>query len=153
MIYYYFAVVPPKSKLCICCSFNVEQQEKNLQDPSDRRNINCEKPLQALFGVDSIKMFQMTKREKEKHKGGNSGFLAPLQHSYALIKLLGTGKSSLSRSDVVKRIWECIKQNNLQDPSDKRRIPCDVKLKELFDIDCSKTLFRSFCEDLTVSCS
>ncbi|KAJ6916195.1 hypothetical protein NC652_018782 [Populus alba x Populus x berolinensis] len=87
-------------------------------------------------------------------------------------KLLGTGKSSLSRSDVVKRIWECIKQNNLQllvacankgrkalcfqtpaaqDPSDKRRIPCDVKLKELFDIDCSKTLFRSFCEGLTAT--
>jgi hypothetical protein len=41
----------------------------------------------------------------------------------------------------------------LKDPSDKRRIPCDVKLKELFDIDCSKTLFRSFCEGLTVSCS
>ncbi|KAJ6907466.1 hypothetical protein NC651_018007 [Populus alba x Populus x berolinensis] len=40
------------------------------------------------------------------------------------------------------------------DPSDKRRIPCDVKLKELFDIDCSKTLFRSFCEGLTlwISC-
>ncbi|KAJ6990174.1 hypothetical protein NC653_018649 [Populus alba x Populus x berolinensis] len=35
-------------------------REKNLQDPSDRRNINCDKPLQALFGVDSIKMFQMS---------------------------------------------------------------------------------------------
>ncbi|XP_024456906.1 protein TRI1 [Populus trichocarpa] len=148
-------------------------REKNLQDPSDRRNINCDEPLQALFGVDSINMFQMNKalsrhvwpldsedvvsinskqhekqhkREREeeedesnkkekKQKGGNSGFLAPLQLSDALKKFLGTGESTLSRSDVVKRMWEYIKQNNLQDPSDKRRILCDVKLKELFDID------------------
>ncbi|KAL3583699.1 hypothetical protein D5086_014760 [Populus alba] len=41
--------------------------------------------------------------------------------------------------------------DGIYDPSDKRRIPCDVKLKELFDIDCSKTLFRSFCEGLTVA--
>ncbi|KAH8508460.1 hypothetical protein H0E87_010539 [Populus deltoides] len=36
-------------------------REKNLQDPSDRRNINCDEPLQALFGVGSINMFQMNK--------------------------------------------------------------------------------------------
>ncbi|KAG6773993.1 hypothetical protein POTOM_021342 [Populus tomentosa] len=36
-------------------------REKNLQDPGDRRNINCDEPLQALFGVDSINMFQMNK--------------------------------------------------------------------------------------------
>ncbi|KAJ6682037.1 SWI/SNF-RELATED MATRIX-ASSOCIATED ACTIN-DEPENDENT REGULATOR OF CHROMATIN SUBFAMILY D [Salix koriyanagi] len=36
-------------------------REKNLQDPSDRRHINCDEPLQALFGVASINMFQMNK--------------------------------------------------------------------------------------------
>lgn len=75
------------------------------------------------------------KRKEKRQKGGNSGFLAPLPLSDALVKFLGTGESSLSRSEVVKRIWQYIKQNNLQDPSDKRRIISDEKLRELFDVD------------------
>ncbi|XP_010255131.1 PREDICTED: upstream activation factor subunit spp27-like [Nelumbo nucifera] len=75
------------------------------------------------------------KQKEKRQKGGNSGFLAPLPLSDALVKFLGTGESSLSRAGVVKRMWEYIKQNNLQDPSDKRRIICDEKLKELFEVD------------------
>lgn len=36
-------------------------REKNLQDPSNRRNIICDETLCALFGVDSINMFEMNK--------------------------------------------------------------------------------------------
>ncbi|CAA2996555.1 upstream activation factor subunit spp27-like [Olea europaea subsp. europaea] len=75
------------------------------------------------------------KRNEKRQKGGKSAFLAPLQLSDALAKFLGTGENSLPRCDVVKRIWDYIKQNNLQDPSDKRQIICDEKLKELFDVD------------------
>ncbi|KAJ8764543.1 hypothetical protein K2173_006283 [Erythroxylum novogranatense] len=74
-------------------------------------------------------------RKEKRQKGGKSGLLAPLQLSDALVKFLGTGEIALSRADVIKRMWEYIKQNNLQDPSDKRRIICDEKLKELFDVD------------------
>ncbi|KAF3438906.1 hypothetical protein FNV43_RR17181 [Rhamnella rubrinervis] len=80
------------------------------------------------------------KHKEKRQKGGKSGFLAPLQLSDALVKFLGTGESALSRADVIKRMWDYIKQNNLHDPSDKRRILCDEKLKELFDIDS----FRGF---------
>ncbi|XP_028779390.1 upstream activation factor subunit spp27 isoform X2 [Neltuma alba] len=147
-------------------------REKNLQDANNRRNIICDEPLRALFGVDSINMFQMNKalskhiwpldsddviqvksapkekqkkqeredpdepkRKEKRQKGGKSGFLAPLQLSDALINFLGTGENALSRSDVIKRMWDYIKGNNLQDPSDKRIIICDEKLKELFDVD------------------
>ncbi|KAF8406354.1 hypothetical protein HHK36_008441 [Tetracentron sinense] len=75
------------------------------------------------------------KRKEKRQKGGSSGFLAPLQLSDALVKFIGTGESLLTRANVVKRMWDYIKQNNLQDPSDKRRIICDEKLKELFDVD------------------
>ncbi|CAN0864258.1 Upstream activation factor subunit spp27 [Linum grandiflorum] len=160
-------------------------REKELQDPSNRRNILCDEPLRALFHVDSINMFQMNKalakhiwpldsddvlpaktapkekqvlpantapkekkkkherdeepddsgRKEKKQKGGTSGFMAPLQLSEPLVKFLGTGESALSRAEVVKRMWDYIKQNNLQDPSDKRQVICDEKLKELFDLD------------------
>jgi upstream activation factor subunit UAF30 len=61
------------------------------------------------------------KRKEKRQKGGNldepkrkSGFLAPLQLSDALVKFFGTGESELSRAGAVKRMWEYIKQNNLQ---------------------------------------
>ncbi|KAL9158105.1 hypothetical protein ABFS82_08G046500 [Erythranthe guttata] len=71
---------------------------------------------------------------KEKRPRG-AAFLVPLKLSDALVKFLGTGESELPRSNVVKRIWDYIKLNNLQDPSDKRQILCDEKLKELFNVD------------------
>ncbi|XP_058069294.1 upstream activation factor subunit spp27 isoform X2 [Magnolia sinica] len=71
----------------------------------------------------------------KRQKGGTSGFLAPIPLSAALVKFIGTGESALSRADVVKRMWEYIKQNNLQDPADKRIVKCDEKLKELFEVD------------------
>ncbi|CAH9060814.1 unnamed protein product [Cuscuta epithymum] len=185
-------------------------RENNLQNPSNKRIINCDDRLRELFKVDSIDMFQMNKalskhiwpldsdgasvsasatpkkkkpkpesdeaslsassapkkkkpklesdeasvsassRPKQKKckpksdedsdepKGGEkrkSGILAPLRLSDALTEFLGTGESELSRPSVVKRIWDYIKQNNLQDPSDKRKIVCDDKLKELFKVD------------------
>lgn len=38
----------------------------------------------------------------------------PLQLSDDLVKFIGTGESMLSRSDVVKRMWDYIKENKLQ---------------------------------------
>lgn len=40
--------------------------------------------------------------------------------------------SQLSRPQVVKKLWEHIKANELQDPSDKRQIICDEKLQAVF---------------------
>ncbi|XP_020216637.1 upstream activation factor subunit spp27 [Cajanus cajan] len=75
------------------------------------------------------------RKEKRQKGGGQSGFCTPRQLSDALVNFLGTGESELSRTDVIKRMWDYIKGNNLQDPSDKRKIICDEKLKELFDVD------------------
>ncbi|KAK4777602.1 hypothetical protein SAY87_017789 [Trapa incisa] len=36
-------------------------REKNLQDPTNKRNIICDESLRAIFEVDSIDMFQMNK--------------------------------------------------------------------------------------------
>ncbi|KAI3446031.1 hypothetical protein Pfo_002696 [Paulownia fortunei] len=75
------------------------------------------------------------KRKKKPKKGGGSGLTAPLPLSDALVKFFGTGEHELSRADVVKRMWQYIKENELQDPSDKRMVLCDDKLKELFEVD------------------
>ncbi|XP_010509591.1 PREDICTED: upstream activation factor subunit UAF30-like [Camelina sativa] len=42
------------------------------------------------------------------------------------------GENEVSRTTAVKKIWEYIKLNNLQNPENKREILCDEKLKTIF---------------------
>jgi upstream activation factor subunit UAF30 len=53
--------------------------------------------------------------------------------SDALVSLVGEPR--LSRPQTVKRIWEYIKGNSLQDPSDGRFILCDGPMKAVFNTD------------------
>ncbi|CAK9217179.1 unnamed protein product [Sphagnum troendelagicum] len=68
-------------------------------------------------------------------RGRSSGFLAPIPISEGLAKFLGAEDGKVSRADAVKRIWDYIKENNLQDPTNKKMIVCDSKLQELFECD------------------
>jgi upstream activation factor subunit UAF30 len=45
------------------------------------------------------------------------------------------GVSALPRPQVVSKIWEYIKANDLQNPADKREIICDEKLKKVMKRD------------------
>ncbi|CAK9183809.1 unnamed protein product, partial [Ilex paraguariensis] len=72
-----------------------------------------------IFSHTEITLFDYAaldqQRQKEtQRKGGGSGFLAPFPLSDSLVKFFGTGEDSLSRADVVKRMWNYIKQNDLQ---------------------------------------
>jgi chromatin remodeling complex protein RSC6 len=55
----------------------------------------------------------------------------PLQPSPELAAVVGSDK--LARGEVVSKIWEYIKKNNLQNPANKREILADAKLKPVFD--------------------
>ncbi|CAK9872303.1 unnamed protein product [Sphagnum jensenii] len=68
-------------------------------------------------------------------RGRSSGFLAPIPISEGLAKFLGAEDGKVSCADAVKRIWDYIKENNLQDPTNKKMIVCDTKLQELFECD------------------
>jgi chromatin remodeling complex protein RSC6 len=60
----------------------------------------------------------------------NSAFMKPLNVSSDLAAVVGAGP--MPRSEVVKKLWEYIKKNNLQDPKNKRNINADEKLKKVF---------------------
>ncbi len=62
---------------------------------------------------------------------GNSAFMKPMQVSGDLAAIVGNGP--MPRSEVVKKLWEYIKKNNLQDPTNKRNINADDNLKKVFD--------------------
>jgi upstream activation factor subunit UAF30 len=57
------------------------------------------------------------------------GFAAEVQLSADLAEFLGTER--MPRTEVTKRIWAYIKENDLQDPSDKRNILCDAALEKV----------------------
>jgi len=62
---------------------------------------------------------------------GGGGFGATLcDLSPALQAFLGVQQES--RPQIVKKIWDYIKANNLQDPSDRRKIRPDENLKPIF---------------------
>lgn len=60
-----------------------------------------------------------------------SGLAKPMKLSPELEAVVGTGP--MSRAEVTKALWAYIKENNLQDPEDKRTIVADEKLKPVFD--------------------
>ena len=60
----------------------------------------------------------------------NSAFMKPMTLSADLEAVVGKGP--MPRSEVVRKIWVYIKSHNLQDPSDKRTIVADEKLKKVF---------------------
>ncbi len=60
----------------------------------------------------------------------NSAFMKPLTISSQLAAVVGKGP--MPRSEVVKKLWEYIKKNNLQDSNNKRNINADLNLKAVF---------------------
>ena len=71
-----------------------------------------------------------TSATKGKNGGKVDGLSKPLQPSEDLAQIVGS--EPLSRSDVVSKLWEHIKGNNLQNPEDKREILADDKLEKVF---------------------
>jgi upstream activation factor subunit UAF30 len=70
----------------------------------------------------------------------NSAFMKPMNISSELSVVVGAGP--MPRSEVVKKLWEYIKKNNLQDPSNKRNINADDNLKKVFDGKATVNMFE-----------
>ncbi|XP_024385412.1 uncharacterized protein [Physcomitrium patens] len=94
------------------------------------------------------------KKQKTVSSGGGKsktqGFLAPYPISDQLAKFLDVEDGKVSRAEAAKRMWAYIKDHNLQDPTNKKKILCDQPLQDLLDcdhfvgFDLSKLLKRHF---------
>jgi chromatin remodeling complex protein RSC6 len=69
-----------------------------------------------------------------------SKFMAPLELSQDLTAVIGKGP--YPRTKVVKLLWAYIKENNLQDPKNKRNILPDDKLAKVFGTSDSVNMFE-----------
>ena len=62
-----------------------------------------------------------------------NGLQQPLTPSDELAAVVGAGP--LPRGEVVSKVWEYIKANNLQNPENRREILADDKLRKVFGKD------------------
>src|SRR5215210_2825998 len=63
----------------------------------------------------------------------NPALMRPLQPSNELAAVVGS--DPLPRPEVVSKVWDYIKRNNLQNPTNKREIVADEKLRAVFSKD------------------
>ena len=61
----------------------------------------------------------------------NAKFMAPLTPSAELAAVVGA--TPLPRTEIVKKMWDYIKKNGLQDKANKRMINSDAKLAAIFE--------------------
>jgi upstream activation factor subunit UAF30 len=72
-------------------------------------------------------------KKTDKHavkRTPNAAFMKAMTPSAMLAAVVGV--MPLPRTEVVKKVWEYIKKNKLQDAINKRMINADVKLREIF---------------------
>lgn len=60
-------------------------------------------------------------------------FMKPLTPSAELAAVIGA--EPLARTEATKRLWDYIKQHDLQNPANKRNILCDATLKKVMGKD------------------
>ncbi|KAL7088013.1 hypothetical protein ACP275_13G103700 [Erythranthe tilingii] len=129
-------------------------RKNNLQDPNNKRKIICNDELRLVFETDCTDMFKMNKllakhiialeptkpkaqsAKKPKVDAVESGSKVddPVPHviiSEALASFFGIDEREMSQAEVLRQMWEYIKVNHLEDPSNPTAIICDAKLQEL----------------------
>jgi len=123
----------------------VETEIASLRDSSTKakgvkflRSLN--KRLKTLkTQVSRIKQRSSAKAVSTATNNTNSGFLKPVKISSDMAKFTGWNPDDLkSRVDVTKFLCNYIRENNLQNPTDKRQIVPDAKLSKLIKYDSKK---------------
>lgn len=147
-------------------------RQHDLQNPANKKEILLDPAMKAVFGCDTFTMFSMnkyvsahihpfkpvdltpsstSKTRSPKRKAGGAGGSAtkkarktgtqpPYRLSETLAEVVGT--DILPRPQVVSKIWDYIKAQNLQNPKDKREILCDDKLKRVMGNQSKVTMFN-----------
>lgn len=91
----------------------------------------AKKAKKAVKKVAKKAAKKATKPAKKKvARKPNAAFMAALNPSASLAEVIGS--KPLPRTQIIKKIWDYIKKNGLQDKKNRRMINADAKLKILF---------------------
>lgn len=141
-------------------------REQDLQSTENRREIICDAKLKKVFKNEAkVSMFGMNKfysehltatgevipraksayskkpKKKKRKSSPNAVNNMPLYKLSADLSEVCGGETELRRTSVVKKVWEYIRENDLQVPENRRNIKCDAKLRRVFDGEAQVTMF------------
>ncbi|KAI0175506.1 SWIB-domain-containing protein [Hypoxylon sp. FL1284] len=98
--------------------------------PVKKKKAAPRKKSDKKVGPDDDSDVEASEASAGRPRKAGGGFQKPFNLSFPLAELCG--ETQLSRPQVVKKLWEHIKGNQLQDPSDKRQIRCDDRMQAVF---------------------
>ncbi len=90
-------------------------------------------PIKAAKKAAPKKAAKKAAKKSGAKRKPNAAFMAPLNPSAQLAEVIGN--KGMPRTEIVKKIWDYIKKNNLQDKKNRRMINADAKLKPVFGKD------------------
>ncbi|KAI3969400.1 hypothetical protein MKX01_019961 [Papaver californicum] len=119
-----------------------ESASESTEPPSPSSHVNLNEILYSLnYDEESGEEIKRVKAEEESA----SDNVVPVSPSLviisdALAKFFGSGDREILQSEALRRVWEYIQANHLEDPMDSMMILCDQKLQELFGCETLPTL-------------
>jgi len=87
-------------------------------------------PAKAAKKAAPKKAAKKAAPKKKSARKPNAAFMAPLTVSSTLAEVIGS--KPMPRTEIVKKIWDYIKKNGLQDKTNRRMINADEKLRPIF---------------------
>ena len=102
---------------------------KKAAKKSSKKAAKKAKPKKAAKKA-SKKASKKGGAKKKSARKPNAAFMAPLTASPALSEVIGN--KPLPRTEIIKKIWDYIKKNGLQDKKNRRMINADDKLRTVF---------------------
>ncbi|KAI0385652.1 hypothetical protein F5Y04DRAFT_268496 [Hypomontagnella monticulosa] len=100
--------------------------------PVKKKKATPRKKSDKKVGAEDDSDVAGSEESSNRPRKAGGGFQKPFNLSYPLAELCG--ETQLSRPQVVKKLWEHIKGNQLQDPNDKRQIRCDDRMQAVFKL-------------------
>ena len=91
------------------------------------------KTAEKTAGKSTAKAATKKSAAKKSTRKPNAAFMAPLQPDDTLAAVVGS--KPIPRTEIVKKVWDHIKKNDLQDKNNRRMINADEKTKALFGKD------------------
>eukprot|EP00033_Pygsuia_biforma_P002817 GCRY01003111.1.p1 GENE.GCRY01003111.1~~GCRY01003111.1.p1 ORF type:complete len:199 (-),score=23.53 GCRY01003111.1:111-707(-) len=98
--------------------------ESETEDTDNRTRLRRRTPAQQ----------KKEKRSTDVKTRKNSHSMLTVSPALAMFLDVDYTTYKTNRGDVVKFLWNYIKENNLQDPKDRRMVICDETLSELFKV-------------------
>ena len=120
----------------------VEDEIDAVRSASDKSRVSGVRFLRSLnkslkqLKKDTARAMKQKRKNPNRAKNTSSGFMKPVPISGEMSKFTGWASDELkSRVDVTKYICGYIRDNNLQNPDDRRQIVPDKKLQALLKLD------------------